>query len=114
MKKNTLAMIIFLFCISLLLAPAGQAQAVEVTVNVDGDEEPGGVVTLTAEVDEGTIQSISWTQIGGAAALISSPTANPTDVTLGATGDYKEELIHFLSEPEREVEVCRIAFKWWA
>ena len=100
MKKNKLAMIIFLFCISVLLAPAGQAQAVDVTVNVAGDEEPGGVVTLTAEVDEGTIQSISWSQIGGAPALIGSPTANPTDVTLGDTADYNEELIHFLSEPE--------------
>ena len=70
------------------------------TVTVDGDAEPGGILTLTAEVDEGTIQSVSWTQIGGVDALISSPNGNPsTEVTLGDAGDYKEELIHVLSEP---------------
>jgi hypothetical protein len=82
-----------------LLAPAGQAQAVSVTVNIDGDAVPGAELTLTAEVDEGTIQSISWTQIGGAAALISPANANPTQVTLGEAEDYKEELFHVLAEP---------------
>jgi hypothetical protein len=99
MKKNVLTMIIFLFCIGLLLVPAGQAQAVEVTVTVDGDAMPGGVVTLTAEVDEGTIQSIRWSQIGGVAATITPIDASPTDVTLGDEDAYKEELFHVLAEP---------------
>lgn len=87
-----------------LLAPAGQAQAVSVTVTVDGDAVPGEELTATAEVDMGTIQSISWTQIGGAAALISPANENPTQVTLGAAGDYKEHLFHVLSEPPIPVE----------
>ena len=82
-----------------LLAPAGQAQAVSVSVAVTGDFVPGGTVTATASVDEGSIQTISWTQTGGAAASISPADMNPTTMTLGAEGLYKDVLFHVLSEP---------------
>ena len=82
-----------------LLVPAGQAQAVSVRVEVTGDFEPGGTLTATASVDEGSIQTISWTQPGGAAASISPADMNPTTVALGAEGLYKDVLFHVLSEP---------------
>jgi len=82
-----------------LLAPASQVQAVDVTVTVTGNAVPGGVLTATATVDEGSIQSISWTQVGGVAVSISDANANPTMVTLGFEGAYKDELFHVLAEP---------------
>jgi len=82
-----------------LLAPAGQAQAVEVTVTVTGDAVPGGELMATASVDMGTIQSITWTQTGGAAASIDTANANPTKVTLGGVSLYKDVLFHVLVEP---------------
>ena len=95
--------LVFLVAVGLaLLAPVGQAQAVEVTdVTIDGDAVPGGVVTVTVELDNGTIEpaTIRWSQIGGVAAMITPIDANPTDVTLAAAGDYKDELIHVLMEP---------------
>jgi len=83
-----------------LLAPASQAQAVTVSVEVTGDAVPGGTVTATASVDEGDIATIAWTHVGGVAPTSISPAnANPTMVTLGAEGAYKDELFHVLSEP---------------
>jgi len=82
-----------------LLVPAGQAQAVEVTVTVTGDALPGETLTLEASVDMGDIQSISWSQVGGAEASFSSASANPTTVTLGAEGAYKDVLFEVLVEP---------------
>jgi hypothetical protein len=82
--------------------PAGQAQTVSVSVDITGNEVPDGALTATATVtitDGSTLQSIFWTQTGGAAASISSPNMNPTDVTLGAESLYKEVLFHVLSEP---------------
>jgi hypothetical protein len=83
------------------LVPVGQAQAVNVTVTVTGDAEPGGTLTATASVDMGaTIQSIAWTQTGGAAASINPADGNPTTmVTLGDESAYKDELFLVLSEP---------------
>lgn len=85
----------------MLLVPAGQAQAVSVSVEVTGDL-PDGTLTATATVDMGaTIQSVIWTQTGGVAVSISPADANTTMVTLGseARGDYKKVLFHVLTEP---------------
>ena len=82
--------------------PAGQAQTVSVSVEVTGNAVPGASLTATATVtttDGSTLQSISWTQTGGAAASISPADMNPTTVTLGAESLYKDVLFHVLSEP---------------
>jgi hypothetical protein len=87
-----------------LFAPASWAQTV--TVNVSGTAMPNNVLVLTASVDGGAtpIDTINWTQIGGAEASISSATSNPTSVTLGDQEAFKAELIHVLSEPPIEAE----------
>jgi hypothetical protein len=93
------------------LVTAGQAQAevtvaqvegVEVTVEIAGMADPGATLTATANIniqDNSTIKSISWMQAGGAAASIGPADTNPTKVTLGAEGVFKEELIAVLAEP---------------
>ncbi len=92
--------LVFLAAVGLaLLAPASQAQAVTVSVEVTGNAVPGGTLTATASVDMGTILTVNWTQTGGAAASISPADMNPTTVTLGAESLYKDELFHVLAEP---------------
>jgi hypothetical protein len=57
-------------------------------------------VTATVETTDGsTITAVSWTQTGGVAASISPADGNPTTVTLGAEGLYKDELFFVLAEP---------------
>ena len=96
-----LGMVVLAAAVLTWLVPVGQAQAVNVTVTVTGDAEPGGTLTATASVDMGaTIQSIAWTQTGGAAASINPADGNPTTmVTLGDESAYKDELFLVLSEP---------------
>jgi hypothetical protein len=75
---------------------------VSVTIELEGDEVAGGVVTAIAVVEapEGTmIESIVWTQEYGVAAAIDGADTDTATVTLGDLIDYKDELIHHLSEP---------------
>ncbi|UCF95020.1 MAG: hypothetical protein JSW39_12995, partial [Desulfobacterales bacterium] len=93
---------ILLAAVLACLAPASQAQTVNVTVEVTGDAVPGGILTATAIVDieDGSaLQSISWTQIGGAPASINPTDAETVTVTLAAESVYKDELFHVLAEP---------------
>jgi hypothetical protein len=97
-----LGLAIFLAAALAWFVPAGQAQTVNVTVEVDGVAVPDASLTATAVIDiqdGSTLQSISWTQTGGAAASISSAAANPTTVTLGAESVYKDHLFQVISEP---------------
>ena len=94
-----LGLVILLTAALAWFAPAGQAQAVTVSVEITGGAVPGGVLTATASVDMGSIQTISWTQTGGAAASISPADNNPTKVTLGNENAYKDVLFHVLAEP---------------
>ena len=85
-----------------LFAPASWAQTVTVSVDVAGTAVPGGILEATATVDiqdGSTLQSINWTQTGGAAASINPTTGETVTVTLAAESLYKDELIHVLSEP---------------
>jgi hypothetical protein len=100
--RRWLGLVILLTAAFAGFAPASLAQ-VEVTVEITGIADIGGSVTATASAtDNGAavdILSISWMQTGGAAALISPASANPTTVSLGAESAFKDELIAVLSEP---------------
>jgi len=85
----------------LSMAAAVDAQ-VEVSVDVTGTAVPGGMVQATADVtvnDGSTIQSYSWSQVGGADAILSGTTSSTVNVTLPAEGAFKDYLIHVLTEP---------------
>ncbi len=81
------------------LTPLTQAS---IEVSVTGDEVAGGELTATVEIElppGATVDSITWSQEYGVAAMIANgDTANAT-VTLGSDNAYKEGLIHILSEP---------------
>jgi len=75
---------------------------VTVTVDVTGDATPGATVMATATVDAGDgseVQSIKWTQTGGADAMLSGIATDTLTVTLGSEMSYRDYLIHVLSEP---------------
>ncbi|MEJ2247714.1 MAG: hypothetical protein P8Y80_16810, partial [Acidobacteriota bacterium] len=100
-SRSIMGLVILLTVSLAVFVPASQAQ-VDVTIEIDGVADPGASLTATADIniqDGSTLQSISWTQTGGAAASISPADANPTTVTLGAESDFKDELIAVLSEP---------------
>jgi len=97
-----LGLAIVFVAILLWFVPASQAQTVDVTVEVTGVAVPGADLTATAVIDiqdGSTLQSISWTQTGGAAASINPAAAKTTTVTLAAESVYKDELFHVLAEP---------------
>jgi hypothetical protein len=73
---------------------------VVVTASVSGDAVTGGSLTGTVDVVAPagtTINSITWTQTYGATAGIMG--ANPVTISLGTESEYRDELIHVLSEP---------------
>jgi hypothetical protein len=73
---------------------------VNVVVNDTGD--PGGVVDAMADVvvlDGSTIQTYAWTQTEGAPAAIAGADTDTATLTLGTQYEYKEQLIHIMSEP---------------
>ncbi len=79
-----------------------QDEPVTVTFEVTGDAVPGGVVMATADVvinDGSTLQSVNWTQTGGADAALSGTQTQTVTARLGSATAYKETLIHVLSEP---------------
>ena len=56
--------------------------------------------TLSATFPKESYHARRWSQIGGVAvSSIISIDSNPTNVTLGPAGDYKDELLHVLAEP---------------
>lgn len=79
------------------------AAAAFVTASVEGDGEPGGTVTVTANVEildgSTTVTSYSWSQSNSVTVDIASPTAASTSVALPNLGAYRDELITKLSEP---------------
>ncbi|MHC4991013.1 MAG: carboxypeptidase-like regulatory domain-containing protein, partial [Planctomycetota bacterium] len=73
-----------------------------VTVEVIGDPEPGADVEATAIVevlDGSTIESYSWTQIGGAETELTDAATDTVTVGLADAIVYKEMLIEALKEP---------------
>jgi hypothetical protein len=83
------------------LIRAGE-EAVVVEASVSGDAVAGGTLTATVEVTAPpgtTINSYSWTQEYGVSAGIVGAGTDTATVTLGATTEYKDELILVLSEP---------------
>lgn len=75
---------------------------VTVSVDVSGNEVPGGTVTATATVeinDGSTLQSIAWTQIEGVDAALSGANTATVTVKLGNRGAYKAHLLELLVEP---------------
>ncbi len=73
-----------------------------VNVIVPADAEPGGVVEVMADVeifDGSTIQGYAWTQTAGTSTLIGGADMPTATLSLGTRLEYKEQLIHVLSEP---------------
>jgi hypothetical protein len=78
------------------------ANPVDVTVAVSGTPAFGATVTAKATItinDTSTLQSILWTQTGGAAATLSGTTTDTVTAVLAGRGAYRANLIHTLSEP---------------
>ena len=86
-----------------IVAVAATAPAqVTVSFDVSGNAVPGGTVDVTATVtatDNSTVQSYSWTQVGGTEAMLSGTGTQTVTAALGTMGDYKAYLIHVLMEP---------------
>jgi hypothetical protein len=94
--------VIFLLALVVGVTTAVAESQVTVTVDVTGDAVPGATVTAmaTIEIGDGSeLQSIMWTQAGGADAMLSGATTDTVTVTLGPEQSYRDELIHVLSEP---------------
>jgi hypothetical protein len=99
-KRSTRVLLVFAL-VAFLITAVAEAQ-VTVTVDVTGDAAPGATVTATATIDlaDGSeLQSIMWTQISGADAMLSGIATDTVTVTLGPESSYRDELIHVLSEP---------------
>jgi len=82
--------------------PAAQAQGVTVTVTVSGTATPGATVTATAAVeitDGSSLQSITWSQVEGAEAMLSGTTTDTVTVQLADEAAYRAYLFHVLAEP---------------
>ncbi|MDH3786063.1 MAG: carboxypeptidase regulatory-like domain-containing protein, partial [Acidobacteriota bacterium] len=76
--------------------------AASVSTETTGDPVFGGMVTAMATIatEPGvTVTSIQWTQTFGTPVMIAGATTDTATVTLGNVADYKDELIHVLSEP---------------
>jgi len=94
--------VLLAFALVAFLTTAVAEGQVTVTVDVSGDAVPGATVTATAtiEVSDGSeVQSIMWTQTGGADAMLSGIATDTVTVTLGSEMSYRDQLIHVLSEP---------------
>ena len=93
-----------------LVSTASVLQAqdpVTVSVDVSGNEVPGGTVTATANVeinDGSTLQSIAWTQIEGVDAALSGAGTATVTANLGNRGAYKGHLLELLVEPPVSAE----------
>jgi hypothetical protein len=87
----------------LSIAAAVHAQdPVEISFEATGTAVPGATVQVTANVtinDGSTLQSYSWTQVGGADAVLSGTATKTVTVMLPAEDAYKAYLIHVLMEP---------------
>jgi hypothetical protein len=82
------------------LAPA--AGPPTVTVAVTGNPAPGATVTAKATVtinDGSTLQSITWTQVGGAKATLSNTTTDTITAVLSDRKTFRKALIDVLEEP---------------
>jgi hypothetical protein len=78
------------------------ANPVDVAVAVSGTPAFGATVTAKATItinDGSALQSILWTQTGGAAAALSGITTDTVTAVLAGRGAYRAALIHALSEP---------------
>ena len=72
-----------------------------VTVALTGNAVPGGTVQAKATVtitDGSTLQSIKWTQIGGAHATLTNANTDTLTLALPPREDYKEHLVEILRE----------------
>jgi hypothetical protein len=82
--------------------PSAQAQPVTVSVTVSGTATPGATVSATAAVeitDGSTLQSISWSQVEGAEAVLSGTTTDTVTIQLADEDAYRAYLFHVLAEP---------------
>jgi len=93
-----------LVCAVVAFAAVAHAEdPVTVTVEITGDEVPGGDVTATAVVeatDGSTVESYAWTQVSGLSVAAMTGAASDTAVvTLGSRSEFRNYLLHVLAEP---------------
>ncbi len=90
------------------LAPAVAAATAPVTVAVAVTGTPAFGATVTAKAtvtinDGSTLQSIAWSQVEGAAAVLANTNSDTVTITLANRAAYREALIHALaSSPSSE------------
>jgi hypothetical protein len=96
-----LGLVVLLTAALAWFVPAGQAQTVNVTVQIEGLAMPDASVTATASIDDGsTILSTIWTQTGGTAvASITSTGPATATVALGSESAFKDQLMDVIAEP---------------
>lgn len=80
---------------------------VTVTMAVTGDPVPGATITAKATVtvnDGSTLQSITWSQVGGVGATLTNTTTDTVTVSLPARKVFREQLppLVFMRERRRE------------
>ena len=96
------AALMALALVSFLPGAHAQGNPIDVTTMTVGDAIPGGTVTITATIainDGSTLQSVAWSQVGGAPAVLSGIDTVAVTAVLASTADYRDHLIMVLSEP---------------
>ncbi|HET8799082.1 MAG TPA: hypothetical protein VFO89_15420, partial [Thermoanaerobaculia bacterium] len=81
--------------------PLWAADPATVAVSVTGDPVPGATITAKATItinDGSALQSIKWTQTGGAHVTLSNATTETVTIVLPAKESFKEHLIEILEE----------------
>ncbi len=85
-----------------LVPGSAEAAAVDVSVAVTGTPAPGATVTAKATItinDGSSLQSITWSQVSGATAVLSNTTTDTVTAALGNRAAYRQALIHALLSP---------------
>lgn len=89
------------FVLSMVLASTPSVYAEdEVTIDLAGDMVPGGTVTATVMINDGsTFQSAAWTQTAGVEAALTGTDTQMLTAVLGNLATYKDTLFLHLTEP---------------
>ncbi len=86
--------------VALLIAGPAAAQEAPLDFTVSGSAMPGQALTVTVSTTDGsTIQSVAWSQAGGATAGLSGTSSATLNVTLPAATCFAEHLFEVLREP---------------
>lgn len=103
-SRNRRTFVLALCCAAVMIgiAPHAFAAPVSVSITVTGAAKPGATVNAKANVtitDGSTLQSITWTQVGGVPVTLNNAATDTASITLPALGVYRQKLIAVMKQP---------------